>query len=696
MILKRLQSSRRHSESKDYIRMEKVFINPVAKEIVLKASSAKEGPVDVFTYDGNGAAKTLGSLYLVGNIQGGAAEGGDDLDVGYVLNLVASLAKREYYSDPSLDPKEAFSNALKKINGVVEEFFKRKDTKINIGIFTIAGEQIHISKLGKFKIILAREGKNIDILNNLQLFNKEIIEEKEFSNIISGKISEGDKLLAFYPNRAVVAREKSLKESLLNSDQEKFATQLASIKESKPDFSCVALHLDLQQGKEAANEERVQPKELKEEAPVQLAVEDSKEPENEEEPEKKPETEIVPEPMPEPKPVAQTVAQRPVEPPMPKIIPSEFARGKRELLLAKHLRRVKNMNVSPRSKPVIFGGAAVAVLAIIFGLKSFVFVSASAKEMNAAVSQAQNNLKLAQTKISQNDLSGAWKLLTSSISTITGVENKDGQSKKADDTKAELTKALDNLDQAVAANLSVVAEIPADSGAAKLVTSSGSDFYAYLTEKDGSGALVKISGGQPGQSNQIKDTSPQGIFSGTNDVALIDPTASKIATLNTSKSNLSSSTYSTDPLTSYEIYQDNLYGLTGSGIVKITDAALGKTQVTQWLTDPLPANPKLLTVDGNIYVLTSDGLLDTYYKGQKKNEVNVVVSPEVDSLLLTNTNSPNLYLINPSSGRIYAITKTSGTIAKAYKLGTQNIDSATLGSDDTIYILSDNKIWKVQ
>src|SRR5438105_943959 len=113
--------------------MEKVFTKPVAKEILIKGNN-KDGPVDLFSYDydTDHSRRSLGNLYVVGNIQAAPDESsGEDPDVAYVINLIASLAKREYYSKPDLAPKEAFSAALKKINGVVEEFFKKKDTKIN-------------------------------------------------------------------------------------------------------------------------------------------------------------------------------------------------------------------------------------------------------------------------------------------------------------------------------------------------------------------------------------------------------------------------------------------------------------------------------------------------------------------------------------------------------------------------------------
>ncbi len=254
--------------------MEKVIIKPVTKEILIKGGN-KEGSSDLFSYDydSDQHKRKLGHLYVVGNIQSGAETGGEELDIAYVTNLVASLAKREYYSKPNLSAKEAFSASLKKINGVVEEFFKKQDTKINVGIFTVAGDEIHISKIGKFKIILSRDGKNIDILNNVDLFNKEKTQEKEFSNIISGKIREGDKILAFYPSRAVTSREKYIKDHFSKSPVGDFEAKLASIKETKPDFACAALHLEIQKTTESAEVPKIEPKELAQAAVAEAETE---------------------------------------------------------------------------------------------------------------------------------------------------------------------------------------------------------------------------------------------------------------------------------------------------------------------------------------------------------------------------------------------------------------------------------------
>src|SRR3989344_1380859 len=238
--------------------MERVFLKPTSREILIKDSD-KEGYLDIFSYDYNadGNKRGLGSLYIIGNVnQAEPAESGaesvESPDVAYMINLVASLAKREYYSNTDLTPKEAFAATLKKINEIVDEFFKNRGTKINIGMFAVAGEDIIISKLGKFKIILSRENEAIDILNNITLFNKEHVQEKEFSNIISGKIQSGDKLLAYYPTRFITSREKTIKDHFVKLAWSDFADKINTIRSTKTDAACAALYIDLNKVKAPA------------------------------------------------------------------------------------------------------------------------------------------------------------------------------------------------------------------------------------------------------------------------------------------------------------------------------------------------------------------------------------------------------------------------------------------------------------
>lgn len=684
--------------------MEKIFIKPVSKEILLKGG--KDGPTDLFSYESetDHAKRAFGNLYVVGNIQSGEAGDSEDLDPGYVINLVASLAKREYYAHADLPIKEAFTAALKKINGVVEEFFKKKETKINIGIFTIAGDEIHISKLGKFKILLARDGKTIDILNNIQLFNKENTQEKEFSSIISGKIHDGDRLLAYYPSRVVSAREKSIKENFVKEPQKEFAATLASIKATKPDFACAALHIELNKATEAAVEPHIQPKELQEVEPGEsdmdleagpaapLTALAKEEKIAEDEPVKpvwsgKIETEFA------------SVSKKPAATEFPKIIPSEFALGKKAFPFTKQFRRYKTMNINlnPRNRLFVMGGGALVVILAIVVLKTTVFVSPQTKQINAAVSQAQANLKTALAK-NPSDLIGARSLLVSSLATLADVASRDGASSNLINAKNDLTKALDGIENATDATLNVVADLSSTPGTAKLIVALGTDFYAYM-DQSGSGTLVKVSNGATGAAIAVKNMSPTGMFASDNYITLVDGSG-KVASLSIKKTALGTSSFSSaNPLVGFDVYQDNLYGLTTNGITKITDAASGHTAATSWLQSGtgIAASAALITVDGKIYVFSTNGVLTTYFKGQKSNEVNTPITADASSMLLTNTNSPNLYLVDRTIGRIYVIKKDTGTLDKTLKTdASHGITSAALGADDTVYILSDNKIWEVK
>src|SRR3989344_7533439 len=658
--------------------MEKVFIKPTSREIMLKGSG-KDGSSDLFSYDyADPAQRGLGHLYVVGNIQAGQAAAADDIDVGYVINLVASLAKREYYSKAETEPKAAFGAALKKINGVIEEFFKQKDTKINIGIFAIAGSQIHISKLGKFKILLARDGENVDILNNIDLFKKETTQEKQFSNIISGAVSEGDRILAFYPSRVMSAREKLLKTSLLELGQDDFAKKLESVKNDKQDFACAAGHVELRKSKEPASEPKPQPKELQEEvvevisepAPVaQLAVDD-----------KRGKAEIKPAPAIE----------------IPKIIPAEFSLGRKTKPFAKYIHQLKNMNVTPKNKVLVLGGGAVLVLVIVVTLKSFVFVSASSRALSSAASEANSSIQAAQTKVSQNDLLGAHSLLLSSLASINEAIRTNGTSDKADKAKGDIVKALDQLEQATDAVLVSVAAIPAESGTGRLLAASGADIYAYV-DRGESGAIVRVSQDSVSGGGQMSNIAPTSLFGSDDYISAIDPVSKRVSSLSLKKNQVGSIALPDGIVSSY-MYRNNLYGIANGGVIKITDAATGHSNVSQWLADgSLAADPRLIAVDGNIYVLSGSGVLSTYYRGEKKNELNVPVAPDADSIMLTTEDGPSLFVVNKALRRIYIVNKSSGALERTLKLNSNSsVSGAAVSKDGVVYVLIGNKVWKVQ
>ena len=227
--------------------MEKITLKPSIKELLYK-NGEDNVHFDVLSYQGaSGQEKMLGSLFVLGHIKY------SEENLAYAVSLISSLAKREYYSERSFqeqNAKSAFERTLKKLNEVLDDFFQNKNFKLDIGLAAISGENIYISRLGKFKIALARDGKYIDILNNIELFSKDAEGEKQFSNIISGKIQSNDKIFAYLPFRAITSREKQLNSIFVKENQEEFSQKIAHLAANANNFSCCGVHMDIREIKE--------------------------------------------------------------------------------------------------------------------------------------------------------------------------------------------------------------------------------------------------------------------------------------------------------------------------------------------------------------------------------------------------------------------------------------------------------------
>ncbi|PIR41763.1 MAG: hypothetical protein COV30_01850 [Candidatus Yanofskybacteria bacterium CG10_big_fil_rev_8_21_14_0_10_37_15] len=623
--------------------MERIYLKPVCQEILHRETdglsvgqTGKEGYLDLFAYDydADEDKRNLGNLYLVGNVHSSSAdknsiqtpdkEKTDENDIAYVTNLVASLAKREYYSNPDIASKEAFSLALKKINDVVEEFFINKDIQVNIGIFAIAGEQINISKLGKFKIILSREGKNIDILNNIDLFTKERVQEKEFSHIVSGKVANGDKIFAYYPSRFVTARERYFKEYLIKLTADEFAEKINAIKKERPDFSCAALHIDLNESKESITA-KSRKTTLK---PSSDSLDDSIITRK-----KIIDSEML-KPTMEKLETQLTVEKSPDD--VPQIIRSEFSLGKKQNIFQSTLNKLGPFMPRFKNRTVLF----VVLLAIIIGsaltVKSLFILNPNEKQTASAIEKAEESLRLAETKINQNDIFGARQILTGSISSLVMTPS---SSEKTEKTKAELIKALDSLDQAVEIAPILVESLP-----------------DYILQK-----------------TSLHQTENKKLE--LNDYNIINPI-------------------------DFDTYENNLYVLTTDNLFKVSDIdSATKKEASSWLkSGTLPPESRYLAVDGKIYALSKSGILAEYYRGEKTGEYNTSLIPGETGIFATTKDSKNLYLINKELNRIYIINKETGSLYKTLKIGSNEpIIEAYLNQDDIIYFsTADGRFWKIQ
>ena len=732
--------------------MEKILIKPSSKEIILR-SKPEDGHVDVFSYNYEGtSSNNLGSLFIVGHIQP-ASE-----DTSYMINLVASLAKREYYSKTDVAPKDAFSKTLKKINEVLQDFFRNKDLRVNIGLFAVAGENIFISRLGKFKIILGRDNQDIDILNNINLFAKEHIQEKEFSNVISGKIMPQDKIFAFYPGRSIVSREKNIKSLLLKLTADDFADKLNVIKKSNDAFLCAGVHITINKYKESAVIKDPQPRELRKIEPSLQEPQISAQPiltnASKTSPQKptspdlpnirpintKPDVQVTKNDMPsssqisktEPKPVRQpekgnvyypgnknttgdSSTKNSAPDPATFIRPTEFSSAKKENFLNIMLKKYKPNGIyiigrEPASrKKIVLAGflvLGVIVLAVIAKLTFMPFLpipginSESDKAMNALIDKTSTDLASAQSYISQNNLYEARRLLLDSLSSLGKSDISD--SEKIREARLEILSTLNQIDKTVSSSPNLLYQIAQDLGKGSLLSSAKDKILVYvpsLNQAD-SGSLIQSSESGIEDTAKIDNFNPLYILGGKDLVVMVSKLADTLGSILIKGGDIkTTSLVLSGSAINFYSYQDNLYVLTSDGIYKIIDAVNGKSNPVSWLNKDviLPAQPLLIAVDSRIYVVTKNGTLVTYYKGDKVSETSTSLPINTNSVLLTTPDSASLYIVDKEFGRIYVVAKESGALSKTLELDSnQSLISASISDSGTIYLLTaDNKVWKV-
>ncbi|OGN12628.1 MAG: hypothetical protein A3D48_01190 [Candidatus Yanofskybacteria bacterium RIFCSPHIGHO2_02_FULL_43_17] len=255
-----------------------------------------------------------------------------------------------------------------------------------------------------------------------------------------------------------------------------------------------------------------------------------------------------------------------------------------------------------------------------------VVIDPEKRRLNAVIDQTQNNLKLAQTKIDQNDLAGARQLLVDSLSGIYAVGLTNDRTKK---TTEEVYGILDNIDKAV-------------------------DVSPSLLES------------MPEELNQ------------------------RIAVLNAHK----------DLGIAMDVYENNLYILTGDNILKLSDVdKTDSKQPSPWLkSNTLPPQPATIAVDGNIYIINNSGVLAVYYKGEKVSETNTFIVSKSGDVLLTSKNSDKLYLVNKTLARIYELDKTSGSLVKTLKVGSSEpfVDVYLYGDNTVVAVTPDGRIWEIK
>lgn len=177
----------------------------------------------------------LGSLFILGKIENIPKNKYKNLDL--LLNLLISVIKREFYSNYKRTTLEALETSLNKANLYLADFIEKGHTEWIGNLHFICGafsqNALHITQAGEPIIKLFR-GATISHIENKFPAQKKSHPLKTFTNIASGTIIDGDKIILATKDILKISSLKNLKE-LAKGSYGQIIEGLKKISENKAD-----------------------------------------------------------------------------------------------------------------------------------------------------------------------------------------------------------------------------------------------------------------------------------------------------------------------------------------------------------------------------------------------------------------------------------------------------------------------------
>ncbi len=148
-------------------------------------------------------------------------------DSSYVANLLVSVMKKEYFSKPQRSAEESFEAGLRKANLALAELARHGSLgwsgKLNFAGGTLERNNLHFACLGKVFVFLFRGGQVAEISRDLQEGTEtETHPLKTFSNISSGKLEKGDKLIFTTDDLLEIFSKEELRQNADHFSREEF------------------------------------------------------------------------------------------------------------------------------------------------------------------------------------------------------------------------------------------------------------------------------------------------------------------------------------------------------------------------------------------------------------------------------------------------------------------------------------------
>ncbi len=616
--------------------VEKIYLKPVAKELLYKTRNADSHFDILCCHTVNYKERALGDLFVLGNVKFEGQE-----DTSYLISLVSSIARREFYSTQSLqeqNSKLAFERTLKKLNEVLENFFHTNNLALDVGLMAIANDNLFISRIGNVKVALSRNHEYIDVINNIELFDKTYNDNIQFSNIISGKIIPGDNLFAYIPFRSITSRERFIRASFIAQNQEEFTAKIASFSENTPTFNCCAIHIHLEQAKEV---------------PISTTPNKDSSPEEN----------------------SLNMVQLTSNPALSPIMRSEAPTQKHP-----------NQRVSGKlaKKSLVYGGFIVGLLLLLAtlsysGYKVFELWAGPA-DFRALADSIQNTKQQAESEIRQGNIQHARELVYEAINRLSRFNLS-----KAQTLQADLLATISTADKSSNIQPSLFKDLGINHKKERFEHIALYNNNPITTTKESN--IIVATKESFTELGKIAEADTRLLSDNTSIIGLSTTTISALDI--TSKTTKSLGTISEDIKDAY-IFKNNLYILNRSNdIGKYEDIAHSLGAQKAWNKGALEDSIEHIAVDGNILGITNSGHIIILYKGKKSKDFDTQLITTTGTRLLTNENSSLLVVVQPEFNKIFIINKEDGSLQKSFSLpANTKISDGALSSDETLFLLT--------
>lgn len=231
ILFEYMQEKKNQEKSKPLLELEKEVT-----EILVANGRSFQPFIRTFSYTGENISKVnLGTLVGVFEVD----EKSEDSE--YIVNFLASVAKKEYFNNPRRGAIESFEGALHKVNLALAELVKHGNVawlgKFHGALGVLEKNHLHFSVTGDARILLYRNGNLADISEGLASEESKTHPIKTFVEVSSGRLMIEDQIILSSPEIFSLFSLEEIEKNAIRMDRERFSQFLKTALRNELDMS---------------------------------------------------------------------------------------------------------------------------------------------------------------------------------------------------------------------------------------------------------------------------------------------------------------------------------------------------------------------------------------------------------------------------------------------------------------------------